>query len=273
MAAGIVVRHLSGLCADKKKDPAVVVCDEQGNYAVSLLSGHTGGGNDLARDVASVTGGRAVITTASDVEHLPAFDEFARRRRAEIRNPEALTAVASDVVNCEKIGLEMPRRLFDADFAGIPQFTLLRERTDGRMRVCSPRGTLELSLPFIVLGIGCRKGVSASRIDAVAKRVLEELDLDMADVSLIASASVKQEEPGLLAFARENGLECRFFSAEQLNGVSVPTPSAAAMRELGINSVSEASALLGAGEGAVLIRKKLADTDVTVAAAERRSLK
>lgn len=271
MAAGIVVRRLSGLCADKKKDPAVVVCDEQGNYAVSLLSGHAGGGNDLARDVAAVTGGRAVITTASDVEQLPAFDEFARRHRAEILTPEALTAVASDVVNREPIGLEMPRRLFDAEFAGRPQFTLLRERTDGRMRACSPRGTLELSLPFIVLGIGCRKGVSSSRIGAVVKRVLEELQLDMADVSLIGSASVKQEEPGLLDFARGNGLECRFFAAEELNRVPVPNPSAAAMRELGINSVSEASALLGAGEGAVLIRTKLADTDVTVAAAERRS--
>ena len=139
------------------------------------------------------------------------------------------------------------------------------------MRVCSPRGALELALPFIVLGIGCRKGVSSARIDAVVKRVLEELQLDMADISLIGSASVKQEEAGLLDFARKNGLECRFFSAEELNGVPVPNPSAAAMRELGINSVSEASALLGAGEGAVLIRTKLADTDVTVAAAERRS--
>ena len=271
MAAGIVVRHLSNLCTDKKLDPAVVVCDEQGDYAVSLLSGHVGGGNDLARDVAAVTGGRAVITTASDVEKLPAFDEFARCHRVEILTPEALTSVASDVVNCEKIGLEMPRRLFDAHFAGIPQFALLRDRRDGRMRVCSPRGTLELALPFIVLGIGCRKGVSSFRIEAVVKRVLEELQLDMADVSLVASASVKQEEPGLLDFARENGLECRFFSAERLNRVPVPNPSAAAMRELGINSVSEASALLGAGEGAVLIRTKLADTDVTVAAAERRS--
>lgn len=59
MAAGIVVRHIGTLCRSKSSDPAVVVCDEAGNYAVSLLSGHLGGANRLAADVARITAGRA----------------------------------------------------------------------------------------------------------------------------------------------------------------------------------------------------------------------
>ena len=271
MAAGIAVRHLAGLCASKKTDPAVVVCDERGSYAVSLLSGHTGGGNDLARDAAAVTGGKPVITTASDVAGLPAFDEFAKHHRAEILAPALLTRAASAVVNGEKIALEMPRSLFDAEFGGREQFTLAAERADGVMLVRGGFGTLELRLPFLVLGIGCRKNVSAARIGEVAGKVLAELDLTMADISLVASAEVKSQEPGLLEFARENRCGVRFFSAGELNAVPVPTPSEAARRELGINSVSEAAALLGAGKDAVLIRKKFADTDVTVAVAERRN--
>lgn len=79
MAAGIVVRHIAPLCRSKTCDPAVVVCDERGDYAVSLLSGHLGGANRLASEVARITGGRAVVTTASDVRGSMAFDELASR--------------------------------------------------------------------------------------------------------------------------------------------------------------------------------------------------
>ena len=60
MASGIVVRHVAQLCRAKGSDPAVVVCDAAGNYAVSLLSGHLGGANRLAAAVARITGGRPV---------------------------------------------------------------------------------------------------------------------------------------------------------------------------------------------------------------------
>ena len=58
MASGVVVRHVAQLCREKGSDPAVVVCDAAGNYAVSLLSGHLGGANRLAAAVARITGGR-----------------------------------------------------------------------------------------------------------------------------------------------------------------------------------------------------------------------
>ena len=78
MAAGIVVRTVAPLLRDKYQDPAVVVCDERGRFAVSLLSGHLGGANDLARRVAELTGGQAVLTTASDVLGRTALDLWCR---------------------------------------------------------------------------------------------------------------------------------------------------------------------------------------------------
>ena len=68
MATGIVVRTIAPLIKDKKTDPAVVVLDEKGKYAISLLSGHLGGANDAAREIADFLGGEAVITTASDAK-------------------------------------------------------------------------------------------------------------------------------------------------------------------------------------------------------------
>ena len=87
------------------------------------------------------------------------------------------------------------------------------------------------------------------------------------DLNAVASAEVKQEEAGLLEFARKMNLPLRFFPAEQLNAVEVPNPSDAAQRNLGIRSVSEASALLAAGRNARLYVEKQRCEDVTAAIA------
>ncbi|PKO82981.1 MAG: cobalamin biosynthesis protein CbiG [Betaproteobacteria bacterium HGW-Betaproteobacteria-11] len=65
-ASGIAVRFLDGLPQDKHSDPAVVVVDEAGRYAVSLLAGHEGGANGLAYRVASAVGAVPVVTTATE---------------------------------------------------------------------------------------------------------------------------------------------------------------------------------------------------------------
>ena len=65
-AGGIAVRFLDGLALDKHSDPAVVVLDEAGRFAVSLLAGHEGGGNRLAYRVANAVGATPVITTATE---------------------------------------------------------------------------------------------------------------------------------------------------------------------------------------------------------------
>ncbi|WP_197338793.1 cobalamin biosynthesis protein [Ralstonia solanacearum] len=65
-ATGIAVRYLDGLPQNKHVDPAVVVLDEAGRFAIPLLSGHEGGANALAYDVAQLTGGTPAVTTATE---------------------------------------------------------------------------------------------------------------------------------------------------------------------------------------------------------------
>ena len=108
----------------------------------------------------------------------------------------------------------------------------------------------------------------AERIETVVARTLAAAGFPMERVDRIASAEIKQEEPGLLEFARRSGLPIDFFDADALNRVAVPHPSEAAEHHLGVHSVSEAAALLAAGPGARLVIEKTADRDVTLAVAE-----
>ncbi|MFP4310235.1 MAG: cobalamin biosynthesis protein CbiG, partial [Desulfococcaceae bacterium] len=77
MSTGIVVRLIAPLLRAKTEDPAVVVMDELAVHAISLVSGHIGGANGLARRVAEAVGATPVITTATDVNQLPAVDAIA----------------------------------------------------------------------------------------------------------------------------------------------------------------------------------------------------
>lgn len=68
MATGIAVRSIAPWVASKYDDPAVVVIDDAGRFAISLLSGHEGGANALAEDVAEITGAVPVVTTGTDAK-------------------------------------------------------------------------------------------------------------------------------------------------------------------------------------------------------------
>lgn len=111
-AAGIVVRHIACLLKNKTVDPAVVVCDQYGNYAVSLLSGHIGGANRLAEETAQILSGQAVITTASDSLGLISFDEIAAREGYVVSNPSAIKALNSSLIKGEKIAANIPFNLY-----------------------------------------------------------------------------------------------------------------------------------------------------------------
>ena len=97
-AAGIAVRSVAPHLVSKARDPAVVVVDELGRFAVPILSGHLGGANDLAREIAGLLGGQAVLTTATDARGIFSFDQWARRLGCAIPDPEKIRPVASQML-------------------------------------------------------------------------------------------------------------------------------------------------------------------------------
>lgn len=66
MPCGVVVRALAPLIQSKLTDPAVVVMDVLGRWAISLLSGHEGGANRLAEELSCLTSAEAIVTTTTE---------------------------------------------------------------------------------------------------------------------------------------------------------------------------------------------------------------
>lgn len=104
-ACGIAVRAVAPHLKGKERDPAVVALDESGAYVIPLLSGHLGGANALARRTAGITGGKAVITTATDINGVPAIDEWARERCCAIENLSAAKIISASALEGAEVAL------------------------------------------------------------------------------------------------------------------------------------------------------------------------
>ena len=212
-AAGIAVRAIAPHLSSKTRDPAVVVLDETGAFAVSLLSGHLGGANALTLRLAGLCGAQPVITTATDRSGLWAADDWARKNGCAVAEPErikqvsgALLAGGSLALFSEfSIGGVWPRGLHPAACAAKAQVVLSLSDTD-------PDGARPLHLvPRIaVLGVGCRKGTPAGQILELLSDFLARAQVSRRALCRVCSIDLKAREPGLLEACRMLGLPARY---------------------------------------------------------------
>ena len=284
-AAGVAVRCIAPRLKDKSIDPAVVVLDHHGKHVISLLSGHLGGANGLAREVAGILGGQAVITTATDTENLPSLDILALEFNLTIANVRAVAKVNAALLAGRPVAVDDPQNhlqlkhsawkdlFFFADSE--PHTTLTPEEALELVRVTVTPTLIPLTDRNLVLhpktlhiGIGCRRGAKAPEIVGLILNSLEQLELSPASIAGIASADVKQHEPGLIAAAEELGVPLQFFTVKELDTVPVTSPSPKAQEMFGVDGVCEPAAMLSAGENAVLRLPKLASQGVTIAIAQ-----
>ena len=274
-AAGIAVRIIAPLIVSKTSDPAVVVLDQAGRYAVSLLSGHLGGGNDLAARCAAITGGRPVITTATDVEGVPSVDVLARDRGLRLANAEAIKGVNAALLDGRAVQLHDPEGWLGVAYDPAFQAVAADVWEQGAPGVwvswkydCPDPAALRLYPPVLHLGVGCRKNVPGQEILEHVIRVFQENDLALESVVDLGSAEIKRNEPGILEAAAALGAGLHFFAVDALNEVAVPNPSERVEARLGAGSVAEASALLLARGGRLLVTKTKTER-VTLAVAGR----
>jgi len=270
MATGIVVRTIAPLLEDKYRDPAIVVCDEQGRFAISLISGHLGGANSLAERVAAASGGRAVLTTASDVLGLTALDLWCRDLGLRVGDKSAFTSAMGRLVDQGSLavwsGFPLPPLPPDL------QLTADREAADLLItaRIDDATGAALLHPPSLVFGIGCNRGTPATAIARAVAATCAQHQLAPEAIARLASIDLKQDEQGLLEFARRQDLDIDFFTSNQLNRVEGVGASPVVERATGAKAVAEPAALLSAGPGSTLLVGKMKWTDVTTAVAEMR---
>lgn len=267
-AAGIAVRAVAPWLVSKREDPAVVVCDEAGRFAVSLLSGHIGGANELAEKIAALLGATPVITTATDVNGIFAVDVFARKNRLRISDMGLAKEVSAALLGGVPVGFWT-----DLDISGPmpPGFTSGRAELgvcvseDGRK---SPfERTLKLIPMRFAAGVGCRRGIEPAAFREFFLRQLAGCGVEPERLMCIASIDVKKDEPCLLALCRELDAPFRTFSARRLGQAPGEFSDSRFVREtVGVGCVCERAAVLAAG--GLLVREKTAEDGMTFALAK-----
>ena len=272
-AMGICVRTIAPYIKDKHEDPAVVCIDSLGQNAISVLSGHIGGANDLTRDIAALIGAREVITTQSDNAGLWALDTLEERFdwpvASEIedmqdciyafvnRQPTALLLEARDEGTdyLEKTLPDHVTIINDISEADPKKFKLLII-VSPFIRY-APEGMLELHFTPMVGTIGF--GLAHEPEDY--EDIYDEIDEAFADRGVLPCAhryctiDVKSEEPFVDLLVLDYQEEVKFFTAEELSAVEVPNPSATVLKHVGTPSVCEAAAILGSNHGKLIIPK------------------
>ncbi len=258
-ACGAITRLIAPQLGHKSRDPAVVVLDPAGRFAVPLLGGHAAGGEALAQAIAAALAGEAVLTGSSHHRGQLALDAFGRAwgwRRGGGDWDGLIKAVQRGlpVAPIHRQGqglwqqLQGLESLMPPDAADGAPLTLTLDIQAGAGCHWHP--------PALWLGVGCERGTSLTLLEQAVDSALAADGLAPEAVAGLASASRKADEPALLQLAEQRGWPLRCFSSEVLAAVPVPNPSAVVLAELGTASVAEAAALLAAGPQSRLLQEK-----------------
>ncbi|MEV7386255.1 precorrin-3B C(17)-methyltransferase [Streptomyces sp. NPDC091215] len=247
LATGAVVRLIAPLLGEKTTDPGVVCVDEAGRFAVSLVGGHGGGANELAREVGELLAAQPVVTTATDSVGLPGLDTLGFPVEGSV------ATVSRALLDSEPVALraELPWPLPPLPLA--EEGTYAVRLTD---RAVEPAGNeVLLRPPSLVVGVGASRGAPADEVLGLVEEALRDAGLSPRSVAELATVDAKAGEPGIVEAAARLGVPVVTYSAEELAGVKVPNPSDAPLAAVGTPSVAEAAALVGGGELLVPKRK------------------
>ncbi len=277
-ACGIAVRAIAPFIRDKAEDPAVLVMDEKGTFCIPVLSGHLGEANRYAVLAAEITGGIPVITTATDVNGLFAADVFAAENGMTISSMEAAKRFSAALLKTGRAVLTIPEAFSEeirAEDPVPPEITLSCGFTgsaaeclispelspwNGGARTNDPAAQpLQLVPRCLILGIGCRKGVSTDRLAEFTESLFTAAGLDLRAVRCIASIDLKKEEPGIIGLSERLGVPFVTFSPEELMKTEGSFSSSEfVLRTTGADNVCERAAA-AAGAVRLLIRKSAGD--------------
>lgn len=260
MALGIVVRTIAPLIVDKKKDPGIVVIDVTGRFAISLLSGHLGGANALAREAGEILGAIPVITTGTDVKDTIAPDMMAKEIGAELTPFDLLKRVSSAIVDGDRVLVINSEKIPFSQLAGTlkPNIIHLGEWPDPvpqaraaivvSSSVDLPTNLLPVHVTIhpkvLAIGIGCNRGTSADEIISLVKNTLEKAGLSALSIARFATIDLKKDEEGILETARFFNRPLEIFTREELSDTEAPNPSEVVRSHVGTPGVSEPAALL-----------------------------
>jgi len=264
-AAGVLIRALGPMLADKGAEPPVVALAENGTAVVPLLGGHRGA-NALARRIAATLGIAAALTTAGDLRFGVALDEPPAGWR--LANPEHAKEFTAALLDGARVRLEG-----DAPWLAESD---LPWAEDGALTICAGvrarQGTATALIyhpAVLCVGIGCERGAAVDETAHLVRASLAAHGLSEAAVALVASLDLKADEAAVHGAGAALGVPTRFFSAARLEAETprLASPSEAVYRAVGCHGVAEAAALAAAGDDAMLLIPKTKSARATCAIA------
>lgn len=265
-AVGIAVRKTASLLRSKLTDPAVIVVDELGKFAVSILSGHIGGANALAQIVADKLGAVPVITTATDAGGKFSPDSFAAANDLYICDMKAAKEFSSAVLNGEKIGISS-----DFPIKNIPDDFFIGSNSEYGICISEDRKkkpfkrTLNLVPKKISIGFGCKKNICCEKFEEFMLKTLEKNNIKITEICYAATIELKKNERAALQFCRKYSIPLKFYTAEQLMNVDGSFSASDFVKSTtGADNVCERSAVTRGGK---IIVPKYSENGITFAAA------
>ena len=300
MATGIVVRILAPLIVHKTSDPAVVVLDQKGKYAISLLSGHLGGANDLAREMAVISGGEAVITTATDVAGELSSDTFAKKHDMAIENIGQLKHISGALLSGKKVNVFtdknaaelypelakeqkrgmiaiLPLSEFFKTYAiesNIPAVVIDERLFVSNSTVPQAAPVLYLRPRTICAGIGCKRNMEQKPIEEALLQTLKEEGIHPFSLKCIATIPLKSDEPGIIGTAANLNVPLQIIPTEEIENLDISQlgiqTSEFVANQTGVLSVSTACSYLASSKGTIL-RDKAKYKGITIALSKERS--
>ena len=292
LASGAVVRLISPLLTHKDRDPAIVVVDQRGKFAISLCGGHQGGGDRLAQKVSQIIGAQSILTGSSNALDLPAIDTLGEpfgwvKGEGNWLGVSSAIAHQSSVQVIQEAGMELWQQHLPEGHSfqfGFPEFEDRNAQAEPLARVwISPikrRFDPNAQMPKVQwhprvlwIGVGCERDTDRALIEVAIASICEKNHLAEESIAGVATIDLKADEVGLLALTEDNQWPLRCFDAERLKTVSVPSPSDVVAQEVGTPSVCEAAALLAANTDQLRVKKQIVKREgmkgaVTVAIAQ-----
>ncbi len=269
-ALGICVRCIAPHIKDKNTDPAVVNVSEDGLFAQSVLSGHAGGANELAKKIARIAGAQPVITTATDAGGLWPLDilgdKFGWKTETENSSVKKIMSLLSEK---RRFAVLFETRDGGTDYLErtMPEFA---ETVFSEKDISQKHKFLVAVTPFVkktkipsvffrpkslCIGLGSQKGIGGKQFLSSIEKEMSVRGFSFGSIGKMASASVKRKEPAFQALAEKLDIPFAVFEEKTLVKTPKPNPSETVMNKIGTDGVSEPAALLLSGADKLALEK------------------
>ena len=270
-ALGICVRLIAPYIQDKNTDPAVISVDDLGLNVQAVLSGHKGGANDFALKIASILGAKPIISTSSDVQNIWALDTLANQYDWQVATSLSMnktmalfvnnkpTALLLDIKDkgtqhLEKTVPDFVTVFYDEAEIDYTQFELFIAVS---YKVYTSTIASVFFIPKVLsVGSGCSKQLDSVLFETTLKEELKSRNIHFSAIKNVGSIDIKAQQQAYLDFSTKNNIPFSTFTSDEIDTITVPNPSEMVQSKIGVDGVSESTAMLLSGSKNVLIEKQ-----------------